>query len=224
MRKILLIGAGPIVIGQACEFDYSGTQGAKALRAEGYEVVLVNSNPATIMTDPELAHRTYVEPLDVATLEAILEVERPDALLPTLGGQTALNLAMALHAKGTLARLEVELLGARPESIAKAEDRALFKAAMEKIGLECPRAGVAHSLEEARAIVESTGFPAILRPSFTLGGSGGGIARDAEELEGKVLWALSQSPTSEVLIEEAKATSLVPSPSMSPPRKGMDPA
>ena len=203
MRKILLIGAGPIVIGQACEFDYSGTQGAKALRAEGYEVVLVNSNPATIMTDPELAHRTYVEPLDVATLEAILEVERPDALLPTLGGQTALNLAMALHAKGTLARLEVELLGARPESIAKAEDRALFKAAMEKIGLECPRAGVAHSLEEARAIVESTGFPAILRPSFTLGGSGGGIARDAEELEGKVLWALSQSPTSEVLIEES---------------------
>ncbi|MBL8613962.1 MAG: carbamoyl-phosphate synthase large subunit [Myxococcales bacterium] len=203
LRKVLLIGAGPIVIGQACEFDYSGTQGAKALRQEGYEVVLVNSNPATIMTDPGLAHRTYVEPLDVRTLEAILERERPDAVLPTLGGQTALNLAMALHERGVLERLGVEMLGARPDSIKKAEDRALFKAAMEKIGLACPRAGVAHSLEEAWEVVKTTGFPAILRPSFTLGGTGGGIAQTEGEFAAKVEWALSQSPTREVLIEES---------------------
>jgi carbamoyl-phosphate synthase large subunit len=203
LEKILIIGAGPIIIGQACEFDYSGTQGAKALRAEGYEVVLVNSNPATIMTDPELATRTYVEPLEPRTLEAILEREKPQAILPTLGGQTALNLALALHENGVLERLGVEMLGARPESIAKAEDRSLFKAAMEKIGLTCPRAGVAHSVEEAWAVVKTTGFPAILRPSFTLGGSGGGIAKDASELEAKVAWALAQSPTREVLIEES---------------------
>src|SRR5271170_3613891 len=139
LQRILLIGAGPIVIGQACEFDYSGTQGAKALREEGYDVVLVNSNPATIMTDPELAGRTYVEPLEWKTLTAILERERPDAILPTLGGQTALNLALKLHEEGVLKRLDVEMLGAKPESIAKAEDRSLFKAAMEKIGLECPK-------------------------------------------------------------------------------------
>jgi carbamoyl-phosphate synthase large subunit len=203
LRKILLIGAGPIVIGQACEFDYSGTQGAKALRDEGYEVVLVNSNPATIMTDPELASRTYIEPLTLRTLEAILERERPDAILPTLGGQTALNLALALERSGILQRLHIEMLGARPESIAKAEDRALFKAAMEKIGLECPRAGVAHNLDEAWTAVRQTGFPAILRPSFTLGGTGGGIAKDDTEFEAKVVWALSQSPTHEVLIEES---------------------
>jgi carbamoyl-phosphate synthase large subunit len=203
LEKILIIGAGPIIIGQACEFDYSGTQGAKALRAEGYEVVLVNSNPATIMTDPDLATRTYVEPLEPRTLEAILEREKPQAILPTLGGQTALNLALALHEKGVLERLGVEMLGARPESIAKAEDRSLFKTAMEKIGLTCPRAGVAHSVEEAWAVVKSTGFPAILRPSFTLGGSGGGIAKDASEFEAKVAWALAQSPTREVLIEES---------------------
>jgi len=203
LRKILLIGAGPIVIGQACEFDYSGTQGAKALRQEGYEVVRVNSNPATIMTDPGLADRTYVEPLDVRTLEAILERERPDAVLPTLGGQTALNLAMALHERGVFQRLGVEMLGARPESIKKAEDRALFKVAMEKIGLSCPRSGVAHSVEEAWAVVKETGFPAILRPSFTLGGSGGGIAKDEKEFAAKVEWALAQSPTREVLIEES---------------------
>src|SRR5437773_2351886 len=172
IQKILLIGAGPIVIGQACEFDYSGTQGAKALREEGYDVVLVNSNPATIMTDPELAAATYIEPLEWRTVAAIIERERPDAVLPTLGGQTALNLALKLHEEGVLARLGVEMLGAKPESIAKAEDRSLFKAAMEKIGLECPRAGAAHSVEEAWAIVKETGFPAILRPSFTLGGTG----------------------------------------------------
>jgi carbamoyl-phosphate synthase large subunit len=203
LQKILLIGAGPIVIGQACEFDYSGTQGAKALRQEGYEVVLVNSNPATIMTDPELASRTYVEPLEPRTLEAILERERPQAILPTLGGQTALNLALELHRRGVLARLGVEMLGAKPEAIAKAEDRALFKEAMERVGLSCPRAQVARSVEDARRIVRETGFPAILRPSFTLGGTGGGIARDASELDAKVAWALSQSPTGEVLIEES---------------------
>jgi carbamoyl-phosphate synthase large subunit len=191
------------VIGQACEFDYSGTQGAKALREEGYEVVLVNSNPATIMTDPELAARTYVEPLEWRTVAAIVERERPDAILPTLGGQTALNLALKLHEEKVLERLGVEMLGAKPESIAKAEDRSLFKAAMEKIGLECPRAGAAHSVEEAWAIVKDTGFPAILRPSFTLGGTGGGIARDASEFAAKVAWALAQSPTHEVLIEES---------------------
>src|ERR1700691_5010746 len=188
--RILLIGAGPIVIGQACEFDYSGTQGAKSLREEGYEVVLVNSNPATIMTDPELAVRTYVEPLEWRTLAAIVERERPQALLPTLGGQTGLNLAMKLREEGVLERFGVEMLGARPESIAKAEDRSLFKAAMEKIGLTCPRAGVAHSVEEAWEIVKTTGFPSILRPSFTLGGTGGGIAKDPSELAAEVSWAL----------------------------------
>ncbi len=203
IHRILLIGAGPIVIGQACEFDYSGTQGAKALREEGFEVVLVNSNPATIMTDPELAARTYIEPLEWRTLAAIIERERPQALLPTLGGQTGLNLAMKLREEGVLDRFGVEMLGARPDSIAKAEDRALFKAAMEKIGLSCPRAGVAHSVEQARAVVETTGFPAILRPSFTMGGSGGGIAYSADEFEEKVAWALAQSPTHEVLIEES---------------------
>jgi len=203
LKKILIIGAGPIVIGQACEFDYSGTQGAKSLRAEGYDVVLVNSNPATIMTDPEFASRTYIEPLDVATLTAIIERERPDALLPTLGGQTALNLGLELHRQGILKKFGVELLGAKPESIEKAEDRALFKVAMEKIGLECPKSGAAHSLKEAWEIVEKTGFPAILRPSFTLGGSGGGIAYSKDEFEAKVSWALSQSPTTEVLIEES---------------------
>src|SRR5580692_947082 len=203
IQRILLIGAGPIVIGQACEFDYSGTQGAKALRQEGYDVVLVNSNPATIMTDPELAARTYVEPLEWRTLAAIIERERPQALLPTLGGQTGLNLAMKLREEGVLERFGVEMLGARPESIAKAEDRALFKAAMEKIGLSCPRSEVARSVEQARDVVTRTGFPAILRPSYTLGGSGGGIAYTEDELEAKVAWALAQSPTHEVLIEQS---------------------
>jgi carbamoyl-phosphate synthase large subunit len=203
LDKIVLIGAGPIVIGQASEFDYSGTQGAKALRAEGYDVVLVNSNPATIMTDPELAARTYIEPLEWRTLAAILERERPQALLPTLGGQTALNLALRLHEEGVLAKLGIEMLGARPESIAKAEDRSLFKECMARIGLTCPRSGTAHSVEEAWTVARETGFPAILRPSFTMGGSGSGIARDPSEFEEKVAWALTQSPTHEVLIEES---------------------
>jgi carbamoyl-phosphate synthase large subunit len=203
IQRILLIGAGPIVIGQACEFDYSGTQGAKSLREEGFDVVLVNSNPATIMTDPEIAARTYVEPLEWRTVGAIIERERPQAILPTLGGQTALNLALRLRKEGVLDRFGVEMLGARPDSIEKAEDRALFKAAMEKIGLTCPRAGVAHSVEEARAIARETGFPAILRPSFTMGGSGGGIAYTPAEFDEKVAWALAQSPTHECLIEES---------------------
>ncbi|MCC6525226.1 MAG: carbamoyl-phosphate synthase large subunit [Polyangiaceae bacterium] len=206
LRKILLVGSGPIVIGQACEFDYSGTQGAKALRDDGYQIVLVNSNPATIMTDPGLAERTYVEPLEPRTLAAIIERERPDALLPTLGGQTALNLAMALHEDGTLARFGVELIGARPESIEKAESRQLFKEAMDRIGLETPRAGYAHTVAEACAMVEGpggTGYPAIVRASFTLGGTGAGIANGPGDLEATVAWALSQSPRSRVLVEES---------------------
>ncbi|MGA2447600.1 MAG: carbamoyl-phosphate synthase large subunit [Polyangiaceae bacterium] len=203
LQRILLLGAGPIVIGQACEFDYSGTQGAKALREEGFEIVLINSNPATIMTDPGLADRTYIEPLEWRTVAAVIERERPQAMLPTLGGQTALNLAMALRDHGVLDCFGVEMLGARPDSIAKAEDRALFKAAMERIGLTCPHAAVARSVDEAIAIVRDIGFPAILRPSFTLGGSGGGIARTLAELSAKVAWALAQSPTHEVLVEES---------------------
>jgi len=211
IRKILIIGSGPIVIGQACEFDYSGTQGAKALVAEGYDVVLVNSNPATIMTDPELAPRTYVEPLEPRTLTAILEREKPDAILPTLGGQTALNLALALYDDGTLDRLGIELIGASPPAIRKAEDRRLFKQAMQKIGLTCARSGYAHTVEQALEIVEKgtaesegpTGYPVIVRPSFTLGGTGGGIARSRDELASAVEWAFDQSKANEVLIEES---------------------
>jgi len=203
LKKILLPGSGPIVIGQACEFDYSGTQGAKALAAEGYDVVLVNSNPATIMTDPELAKRTYIEPLTVDVLRSIIERERPDAMLPTLGGQTALNLALALDDAGVLKEFGVELIGASPKAIRKAEDRGLFKAAVEKVGLKVPRSGHAHTVEEARTIVKEIGFPAILRPSFTMGGAGGGIVWEPKELETKVNWALDCSPTREVLIEQS---------------------
>jgi carbamoyl-phosphate synthase large subunit len=203
IHKILLIGSGPIVIGQACEFDYSGTQGVRALRSEGFEVVLVNSNPATIMTDPELAERTYVEPLTVEVLERVIAREKPDALLPTLGGQTALNLSLALAEAGILEKYGVKLIGASVEAIEKAEDRELFKAAMARIGLEVPRSGYAHSLEEARTIQQTFGFPAILRPSFTLGGMGGGIAYHADEFDEKVEWALQQSPRHQVLVEES---------------------
>src|SRR6186713_2157031 len=164
LSKILLIGSGPIVIGQACEFDYSGTQGAKALTSLGFDVVLVNSNPATIMTDPELVRRTYIEPLEVETVAAIIERERPDALLPTLGGQTALNLALELHERGVLSQHGVRLIGAQVDSIRKAEDRQLFKQAMDRAGLESPRSGHARSVSEARTIVETTGYPVILRP------------------------------------------------------------
>jgi carbamoyl-phosphate synthase large subunit len=203
IKKILLIGSGPIVIGQACEFDYSGTQGAKALKQEGYQVVLVNSNPATIMTDPEFADRTYVEPLVPEALEAIIERERPDALLPTLGGQTALNLALELDRRGTLAKYGVELIGAKVEAIRKAEERELFKAAMERIGLESAKAGVARTLEDAYRIVDELGFPIILRPSLTMGGTGGGIAYNREEFEQAIRWAFQCSPVHECLIEES---------------------
>ncbi|UJR80365.1 carbamoyl-phosphate synthase large subunit [Sandaracinus amylolyticus] len=203
LRKIMLLGSGPIVIGQACEFDYSGTQGAKALKEEGYEVVLVNSNPATIMTDPEFADRTYVEPLVPEVVEAIVAREKPDAILPTLGGQTALNLALALHKNGALERHGVELLGANVDAIKKAEDRELFKAAMEKIGLGVAKARVARTIEEADAAVAEIGFPVILRPSFTMGGSGGGIAYNKEEFDQAIRWAFQQSPTHECLVEES---------------------
>ncbi|MFZ5891182.1 MAG: carbamoyl-phosphate synthase large subunit [Myxococcota bacterium] len=203
INKILLIGSGPIVIGQACEFDYSGTQGAKALTSLGYDVVLVNSNPATIMTDPELVRRTYIEPLTVDTLAAIIERERPDALLPTLGGQTALNLALELHGRGVLSKHGVRLIGAQVDAIRKAEDRELFKEAMRRAGLECARSGHASSVEEAREIVKTTGYPVILRPSFTMGGAGGAVVYDPAEFDAKVEWALSQSPTRQVLVEES---------------------
>jgi carbamoyl-phosphate synthase large subunit len=203
LRKILIIGSGPIVIGQACEFDYSGTQGCRALREEGFEVVLVNSNPATIMTDPEMATRTYVEPLTAEFVGKIVERERPDALLPTLGGQTALNLAVALAENGTLDRFGVELIGAKIPAIKKAEDRDLFKQAMEHIGLGLPRSGFARSIDEAKTVVRHTGYPALIRPSFTLGGTGASVAYNPEELEGAVRWGLQMSPAGSVLIEES---------------------
>jgi carbamoyl-phosphate synthase large subunit len=203
IRKIMIIGSGPIVIGQACEFDYSGTQGCRALREEGYDVVLVNSNPATIMTDPEMAARTYVEPLTAEFVAKIIERERPQALLPTLGGQTALNLAVALAEDGTLDRFGVELIGAKIPAIRKAEDRELFKRAIESIGLTLPRSGYARTIEEAKSIVRTTGYPAIIRPSFTLGGTGGSIAYNPDELEEAVRWGLQMSPLGTVLIEES---------------------
>jgi carbamoyl-phosphate synthase large subunit len=203
LKKILLIGSGPIVIGQACEFDYSGTQACKALREEGYTVVLVNSNPATIMTDPEMADRTYVEPVTWEVVAKIIEKERPDALLPTLGGQTGLNTAMELHGHGVLERFGVEMIGARADVIDKAEDRQKFKEAMVKIGLEVPRSGVARSLAEAQAIREEVGLPCVLRPSFTLGGTGGGIAYNREEFNELISRGLDISPVNEVLIEES---------------------
>jgi carbamoyl-phosphate synthase large subunit len=193
LESILLIGSGPIVIGQACEFDYSGTQAVKSLKEEGFRVALVNSNPATIMTDPELADATYVEPLTVEVLEQIIVREKPSALLPTLGGQTALNLAVAAAKSGVLERHGVELIGASVAAIEKAEDRDLFKAAMRKIGLEVPRSVYVRSLDEAHAAVADVGFPAILRPSFTLGGSGAAIAYNAEELDERVVWGLMSS-------------------------------
>jgi carbamoyl-phosphate synthase large subunit len=200
---ILVIGAGPIVIGQACEFDYSGSQGCKALREEGYRVVLVNSNPATIMTDPEMADRTYIEPLTVEALEKIIERERPDVILPTLGGQTALNLAVALSEAGVLARWGVGLIGAQLDAIHKAEDRNRFREAMRAIGLRLPTSGYVRSVEEARQVVRETGMPAIIRPSFTLGGTGGSVAFRDEDFEPLVEWALRQSPRHECLIEQS---------------------
>src|SRR6202162_4865475 len=204
LKKILLIGSGPIVIGQGCEFDYSGVQACKALREEGYEVVLVNSNPATIMTDPEFADRTYVEPITPEVIEAIMEREKPDAILPTLGGQTALNAAMELNRNGALARHGVKLIGANAQAIAKGEDRQLVKEAMLRIGLEVPRSGVARSLADLDRIVAEVGtFPLIIRPAFTLGGTGGGIAYNREELDVIAARGLDLSPVHEVLSEES---------------------
>src|SRR5260221_530574 len=203
IHKILIIGSGPIVIGQACEFDYSGTQACKALRQEGYEVVLVNSNPATIMTDPEMADRTYIEPLTVESVSAIIRRERPDALLPTVGGQTALNLAIDLADAGVLEEVGVEIIGAKREAIKIAEDRLLFKQAMDEIGLPMPEGGFAKTWAEAEAIVSETGYPAIIRPSFTLGGTGAGTAFNPEEFEEIVRNGLAASPIHEVLIEES---------------------
>ncbi|MBI2339584.1 MAG: carbamoyl-phosphate synthase large subunit [Deltaproteobacteria bacterium] len=203
IKKIMIIGAGPIVIGQACEFDYSGTQGVKALKEEGYAVILVNSNPATIMTDPELADATYIEPITPEVVAKIIEKERPDALLPTLGGQTALNTAVALAKNGMLGKYNVELIGAKLPAIEKAEDRELFKKAMQSIGLKVPRSAVATNMKEALAVIKKIGFPAIIRPAFTLGGSGGNIARDMKEYKEYVDWGLDCSPVSQILVEQS---------------------
>ncbi len=203
LKKIMIVGSGPIVIGQACEFDYSGTQACKALKDEGYEIVLINSNPATIMTDPMLADRTYIEPITVEFMEQIIKKERPDALLPTLGGQTALNAAMDLYKEGVLDRYGVEMIGANAEVINRAEDRELFKQAMAEIHLKVPASGVAHNLEEAYRVVDKIGFPVIIRPSFTLGGTGAGVAYNKEEFENVVKWGIDQSPVNEVLIEQS---------------------
>jgi len=203
IETILLIGSGPIIIGQAAEFDYSGTQGAKALKEEGYRVILVNSNPATIMTDPNIADKTYIEPLITPVLEKIIEKERPDAILPTLGGQTALNLAIDLYEKGILDKYNVELIGAKYEVIKKAEDRDLFKKAMENIGLSMPKSAVVKSIAEAEEVIDWIGFPVIIRPSFTLGGTGGSIAYNRDEFYPKVKAGLDASPIHEVLLEES---------------------
>ena len=210
IKSILIIGAGPIVIGQACEFDYSGAQACKALRSEGYKVILVNSNPATIMTDPEMADVTYIEPITWEVVERIIAKEKPDAILPTMGGQTALNCALDLHRNGVLKKYGCELIGASPEAIDKAEDRQKFKVAMTKIGLGSAKSGIAHSLEEAHAVQQQiatetggAGYPVIIRPSFTMGGSGGGIAYNREEFEEICKRGLDLSPTRELLIEES---------------------
>ncbi|HBA89220.1 MAG TPA: carbamoyl phosphate synthase large subunit, partial [Geobacter sp.] len=203
IKKILIIGAGPIVIGQACEFDYSGTQACKALKEEGYQVVLLNSNPATIMTDPDFADSTYIEPVTPEILAAIIEKERPDALLPTLGGQTALNTAVAVAENGTLEKFGVELIGAKLPAIKMAEDRTLFKEAMQRINLDIPRSGLAHNYQESMDVIKAVGFPAIIRPSFTLGGTGGGIAYNMEEYERMSMAGIEASPTDEILVEES---------------------
>ena len=203
IKKILLIGSGPIVIGQACEFDYSGTQACKALREENYEVVLVNSNPATIMTDPDTAERTYVEPLSWEMIEKVIAKERPDALLPTLGGQTGLNLAIELEKNGVLEKYGVEMVGAKADVIDKAENRERFQKAMENVGLEICRGETVNTVEEARQVVEEIGLPCVVRPSFTMGGSGSAIAYNRDEFDTLVRRGLDQSPTTEVLIEES---------------------
>ncbi len=203
IQSILMVGAGPIIIGQACEFDYSGTQACKALKEEGYRVILVNSNPATIMTDPELADATYVEPITPEAVARIIEIEKPDALLPTMGGQTALNTAIALAENGVLDKHGVQLIGADLDAINKAEDRLLFREAMDKIGLESARSRVVKTLEEALEGLDHVGLPTIIRPSFTMGGTGGGVAYNKEEFINIVTRGLDASPVTEVLIEES---------------------
>ena len=194
IKSILIIGAGPIVIGQACEFDYSGAQACKALKTDGYRIILVNSNPATIMTDPDMADATYIEPITPGTVAKIIEAERPDALLPTMGGQTALNTALSLYHDGTLEKYGVEMIGARTASIEMAEDRELFRLAMERIGRECARASTVNNFADALAALDKVGLPAIIRPSFTLGGEGGGVAYNRAELETIVSNGLRLSP------------------------------
>jgi len=203
IKKILIIGSGPIIISQACEFDYSGTQACKVLKQEGFEVVLVNSNPATIMTDPEMADKTYIEPINIEILEKIIAKERPDALLPTLGGQTALNTAVALHEMGILKKYKVETIGANIKAIKKGEDRQLFKTAMQKIGLDLPKSDKAYNLQEASEVAKKIGFPVIIRPSFTLGGTGGSVAYNIEEFKELAKRGLESSMISEILIEES---------------------
>lgn len=203
IKSVLIIGSGPIVIGQACEFDYSGSQACKAIREEGYRVVLVNSNPATIMTDPDMADRVYVEPLVPEVIEEIIKIERPDVILPTLGGQTGLNLATVLAERGILEKYNVELIGADYGAIKKAEDREEFKAAIEKIGLDVPRSGLAHNMEDARKVAREIGFPLIIRPSYTLGGTGASLVYNIEEFESLAAQGLESSFISEVLIEES---------------------
>ncbi len=203
LQSILIVGAGPIVIGQACEFDYSGVQACKALRQEGFRVILVNSNPATIMTDPEMADAIYIEPVNWQTVARIIEKERPDALLPTMGGQTALNCALDLEREGVLAKFGVELIGASRDAIDTAEDRDLFRKAMKEIGLDVANAAIAHTIEEAIGVQATIGFPTIIRPSFTLGGSGSGIAYNREEFEAMAAHGLDLSPTTEILLEES---------------------
>ncbi|MCM8792708.1 MAG: carbamoyl phosphate synthase large subunit, partial [Candidatus Omnitrophica bacterium] len=203
IKKILILGSGPIVIGQACEFDYSGSQACKVLKQEGFQVVLVNSNPATIMTDPQMADKTYIEPITPEMVAKIIKKERPDALLPTLGGQTALNVAVALDRMGVLKRYKVETIGADIKAIEKAEDRKLFKQAMQRIGLDLPQSRQAYNLKEACRIAEEIGFPVIIRPSFTLGGTGGGVACNMEEFQELARRGLEVSMIGEILIEES---------------------
>ena len=203
IKSIFIIGAGPIIIGQACEFDYSGSQACKVLKKEGYRLILINSNPATIMTDPELADATYIEPITAEIAEKIIKIEKPDALLPTMGGQTALNTALELSSNGVLEKYNVELIGANHASILKAEDRNSFKKAMKKIGLDSPNSLIARTEDEAMQALESIGLPIVIRPSLTLGGTGGGIAYNKNEFKTIALQGLEASPISEILIEES---------------------